>query len=95
MSAEFWNYLKQNLSAAHWEQLPQLLGCTPHRLNKIKEGKKDFTTQEIEVLADLTEQNPVELAHRFKLGYKSLTIDEMSQFAALHDQIFQIQFNAA
>ncbi len=95
MRTDFWNYLEHKLSAAQWSGLQQSLNCSAHRLTKLRNGKQDFSVHEIETIAGLTGDNPVELTHKYQLGYTTNTIEDMRVFFAKHGHKLLHQVNAA
>ena len=79
----FWNYVKDNLSAREYEELPELIGCAPKRLAWIKSGNTDFDLGEIRRIAKLLHRNPRDLIMEYGIGQSNITIKEMNQLAAM------------
>ena len=92
---QFWKYVTDTIKIEDWENLSTILKCSPHRLTKLKNGNTDFTIAEIEAIASILGEEPVELSAKFQLGYKRHTVDEMTTFAARHGHGLQVQYTAA
>ena len=79
---DFWQYIKDNVSATEWDNLTIILSCSPKRLTRLKSGKSDFSIAEVETLAKLVSRDPVDFAHQWRLGYKTSTVQEMQDLPA-------------
>ncbi|MEM9929467.1 MAG: hypothetical protein AAF840_06595 [Bacteroidota bacterium] len=89
MSNEFWKYLRTQLTAEQWDDLAHLLNCSAHHLTKLRKGNKDFSFAEVETLAAILGEDPVQLSLEYGLCRDSQSLNEWEAFAHRHDQEFQ------
>ncbi|PHN06143.1 hypothetical protein [Flavilitoribacter nigricans] len=95
MNEEFWEYVKVNLSAKEYEELPRLIGCAPKRLAWLKSGSTEFALEEIQKLAQLLKRNPLDLIMEYLLGEGNISFKELRQLAAAQGYEIKLLAHAA
>lgn len=75
----FINYLKENLTAARFENLHNHVGCSKYRLSTLLNGTDDWYLSEIGQLAEILRVESVDLIMKFRIGQKYITMKEMNE----------------
>ena len=74
----FTEHLRNQLSFKAFQSLPNSLGITLYRLNKLLKGKEDWRLGEIQHIAQLLDKDPLALIEEWQLGYQHITLLEMN-----------------
>lgn len=64
----FWQMVKDRLSATEFESLRDTLGATPYQFTALQNGTKDFTEDQINVMAEILGRDALELIMEYGLG---------------------------
>lgn len=75
------NYLKDNLTAARFEDLHQHVGTTKYRMVTLLNGTEDWYLKEIQALAEILRVEAVALIIKYRIGQKYITLEEMNELA--------------
>jgi hypothetical protein len=71
--AKFWKTIKQDLSAAQFDQLQVKLGASNYKWTSLQNGTKDFSQEELNILANFLGISRTQLIEEYGLGLKHLS----------------------
>lgn len=77
-TTRFATYLKNNLSAADYEMLPESLGLTRYKFTALIKGNREWLLDEIIKLAKILDEDPWDLIMEHGIGAKLVSIDDMN-----------------
>jgi hypothetical protein len=71
--AKFWDWIKTSLNAASFEELQVKLGASNYKWTSLQNGTKDFSQEELNILANFLGISRTQLIEEYGLGLKHLS----------------------
>lgn len=77
----FKNLLQNNLTVANYEQLPEKLGITANKLSINLKDPRKFEIDHIRVFSEILGKDPLDLIFEYRLGFLSLSANDLDLIA--------------
>lgn len=91
----FWDFLKNTLTAHEYENLAESINCGPKRLTRIENGTTDFRLPEILKLAEVMNIPADELIMLHGVGKKNISLEDMDDMLALEGRELRVVSQAS
>ena len=77
------NFIKEKVTVATFEQLPQKLNISQHKFTRILNHPPEARLDDVLNLAALLKVTPCLLIDSFKMGHANITLDDYEQYKQL------------